>query len=136
MISDKSGRYFTVLVALFGLLAVYLLQQVNIAGYVGSTSEFGAFVLNRTVRFIINDLLVILMIYAIFQQKKYVWFAFAVQLFGLFAILIPYFVIKYHYPHYNGPLLSFLHRLVVNPLLMLLLIPALYLKHYSGIKIN
>jgi exosortase F-associated protein len=76
--------------------------------------------------------LAILLIYALFYERKYVLFAVWVQVFGMVFVLIPYFIIKFNFPGYNGPLISFLHRLVLNPTLLLLLIPAFYYqKKYS-----
>ena len=49
-----------------------------------------------------------------------------VQLAGLVFILVPYLVLKLGFDAGNGPLVSFLHRLVLNPTLLLLLIPAFY----------
>ena len=37
-----------------------------------------------------------------------------------------YFIIKLNYPAYNGPMINYLHRLIINPTLLLLLIPAFY----------
>jgi exosortase F-associated protein len=101
---------------------------VDLAAWLKIQGFFPRFVFNRTVRFVVNDLLVLLLIYALFREKKYILFALLVQAAGLIFVLLPYFFIKYHFPHYNGPLVSFLHRLVFNPLLMLLLIPAFYLQ--------
>jgi exosortase F-associated protein len=77
-----------------------------------------------------------MLIYGLFQERKYVLFAIGVQLAGLLFVLLPYFILKFQYPAYNGPLISFLHRLVLNPLLMLLLIPAFYLQREKAAKHN
>ncbi len=92
----------------------------------GVQSNLPRFLVNRSFRFLLNDALTIGLIFAIFYERKYVVFALVVQLAGLVTILIPYFILKINYPSYNGPLISFLHRLVVNPMLMLMLIPAFY----------
>jgi exosortase F-associated protein len=71
------------------------------------------------------------LIYALFVQRKYIVFAFFVQLIGIICFLLPYFVLKVYWPSYNGPLISFLHRLIMNPTVLMLLIPAFYYqKHY------
>lgn len=82
--------------------------------------------INRTIRFLLNDLFALGLIYALFVQRKYLLFAIWVQLAGVFLFLIPYFIIKLNYPSYNGPLINYLHRLILNPTLLLLLIPAFY----------
>ncbi|MFN4947014.1 MAG: exosortase F system-associated membrane protein, partial [Chryseotalea sp.] len=79
-----------------------------------------------TARFIANDFLAIGLVYALFPERKYVLFAFWVQLAGLVFLLLPYFLLKLHYPSYNGPLINFLHRIILNPTLILLIIPAFY----------
>lgn len=112
------------------LTMIFLFQGFNYTNFLfgeepGRSAVF-IFNMNKTIRFLLNDAFAILLIYALFREKKYVWFAFAVQCVGTLCILIPYLLIKTKYPHYNGPLISFLHRLVVNPLLLLILIPAFF----------
>lgn len=114
------------------LVFVFLFQRLDIAIILGVEENVWRFMINRSIRFILNDVLAILLIYALFYERKYVLFAVWVQLFGMILILVPYFIIKFNYPGYNGPLISFLHRLVLNPTLLLLLIPAFYYqKKYS-----
>jgi len=112
--------------ALMGLMLLFLFQQASLVPLSGVSGTTWEFIINRTLRFLINDLLVVLLIHSLFQKRSYTQFALVVQVVGFALILLPYFVIKFQYPGYNGPLISFLHRLVVNPLLMLLLIPAFY----------
>ena len=109
-----------------GLVAVFLFQRTDIAGLIGVDSNINRFLLNRMIRFLLNDALTIGLIYALFVERKYVIFAVYVQLAGVVLFLLPYFVLKIYFPSYNGPLISFLHRLIVNPTLLLLLIPAFY----------
>jgi exosortase F-associated protein len=115
-----------------GLVLVFLFQRQDVAVLLGVKENVWRFIINRSIRFIINDGLAILFIYALFYERKYVLFAVWVQVFGMVFVLIPYFIIKFNFPGYNGPLISFLHRLVLNPTLLLLLIPAFYYqKKYS-----
>lgn len=109
-----------------GLVLVFVAQHADVAGRLGMTG-MTAFYFNRTLRFLINDGLTIGLIWALFNNRQYVIFALWVQLFGMLTLLLPYFALKYFFPAYNGPLISFLHRLILNPTLLLLLIPALYL---------
>ncbi|MEJ1238131.1 exosortase F system-associated protein [Chryseolinea sp. T2] len=114
-----------------GLLLVFLFQRVDLAGSMGfGDIGIGRFIINRTIRFLINDAFAIGLIYALFSTRKYVLFAIYVQLFGVIAFLIPYFVLKVYFPSYNGPYINFLHRLILNPTLLLLLIPAFYYQKY------
>ncbi|HMV08956.1 MAG TPA: exosortase F system-associated protein [Cyclobacteriaceae bacterium] len=110
-----------------GLLLVFLFQNINAASFVMPDAKpIVQFLINRSIRFFLNDLFAILLIYALFPVRQYVVFALWTQLFGTVFILLPYFVLKLNFPSYNGPLLSFLHRLILNPTLILLLIPAFY----------
>lgn len=114
-----------------GLLAVFLFQRTDVAGTLGvSNTGITRFLVNRTIRFLINDAFAIGLIYALFPSRKYVVFAIYVQLFGVVAFLIPYYILKIYFPHYNGPYLNFLHRLILNPTLLILLIPAFYYQKY------
>ena len=120
---------FRVAVGVFcvaGLVAVFLFQRWDVAGLIGIETNINKFLLNRAIRFLLNDVLTIGLIYALFAERKYVIFAVYVQLAGVILFLLPYFILKVYFPSYNGPLISFLHRLIVNPTLLLLLIPAFY----------
>ena len=117
------------------LITMYMLQRANYSGLVYNAlgfdlpSENTQFILNRTFRFLVNDLSVILLIYVIFESSGLVKIAFYVQLFGLLIILPLYFYFKLSLEgpsEISSPLLSFIHRVVVNPIIMLLLIPAFY----------
>ena len=109
-----------------GLVLIFLFQRIDIASLLNVKEGIYKFIINRSVRFVLNDTLAIGVIYALFAEKKYIVFALWVQLAGIVFFLIPYFVLKFNYPGYNGPLISYLHRLVLNPTLLLLLIPAFY----------
>jgi exosortase F-associated protein len=120
-------RFAIGLVSIAGLVAVFLFQEIDVAGMLGSdASKIVKFIINRTIRFLLNDIFAIALIYAIFAERKYVIFALWVQLAGVFLFLIPYFVLKLNFPSYNGPMINFLHRLILNPILLYLLIPAFY----------
>ena len=114
-------------IGMVGLLLVYLFQnQVAELGKEWAGRGFPGFAAGRAMRFILNDIFALMIIWALFPERKYLIFAIYVQVAGILLILIPYLVLKYHMPGYNGPLINFLHRLVLNPLLLILLIPAFY----------
>jgi exosortase F-associated protein len=119
-------RWAYILFALAGMLLVYLFQNINISAYIGINEWPNYFLVNRIVRFILNDFFAILLLWGIFQKREYVILGLWVQLFGVVFVLIPYLILKVAYPGYWGVLISFLHRLVINPLLILILIPALW----------
>jgi exosortase F-associated protein len=127
-------RFIIGTISMLGLLTAYLFQKVDVAQYLGVGEMFiHRFLINRTLRFLLNDLFMIGIIYALFGERKYVIFSIYVQFAGVVLFLIPYFILKILYPFYSGPLTSYLHRLVLNPTLLLLLIPAFYYqKKISG----
>jgi exosortase F-associated protein len=121
--------------ALFILGVVYLFQQFNYLQFFVRLSGASAtslqpnftFIFNKSVRMIINDLACFALIYVIFKDKKYLQVAFGMFLFELFIVLPFYFFLKLYLEgdsEISSPLLSQIHRLVINPMLMILLIIA------------
>ena len=128
MSASLRWRIALALLCSVGLLAVFLFQRLDAGAAVGLTKSIDRFIVNRTIRFFLNDLLAIGIIFSLFPERKYVVFSIYVQVAGVFLFLIPYFLLKIYFPGYNGPLISFFHRLILNPTLLLLLIPAFYYK--------
>jgi hypothetical protein len=83
-------RWIIGIVAVAGLLMVYLFQKLNPAGALGISIPLHAFLFNRLIRFLLNDLFMLGLIYALFVEKKYVVFALWVQLAGVVFFLTPY----------------------------------------------
>jgi exosortase F-associated protein len=132
---NRTQRAWLALLSIAGLAFVFLFQSTNISGKLGfSFNPLTQFIVNKSIRFLLNDMLVILLIYCLFWNKKYLTFSVYVQLAGTVLFLLPYFMLKIYYPSYNGPLLSFLHRLIINPVLLILLIPAFYHQEYLTFK--
>ncbi len=120
------------------LIALYVFQRFNYAELI-STSFLPntQFIINRTIRFFFNDLSVILLIYAIYQNKALLKIAFGIQLLEMLVILPIYFYLKLSTEgptELSSPLLSFVHRIVVNPIIMLLLIPAFWFQSQRTIS--
>lgn len=123
----------------FGCLAVLILVYVFqkewfYSGFyeTGAASDKVAdfdpwkFFLSKYTRFLINDTMALGILWALFQEKKYMNFAFAVFLVEA-LVMMPFYIIGVIW--YWDALrwfLSHLHRLVVNPFFMMLLIPAFY----------
>jgi exosortase F-associated protein len=129
----KRYRMLIGLLSLTGLVIVFLFQRLDVATMLGvGGADINRFLVNRTVRFLLNDAFAIGLIYALFMERKYVIFALYVQAAGVVLFLIPYFVLKLYFQSYNGPLISFLHRIILNPTLLMLLIPAFYYQRYLG----
>jgi exosortase F-associated protein len=113
--------------SVIGLALVFIFQKSDASEFLGwEFKPIGRFIINRSVRFLLNDIFAIGLIYALFREKKYIFFSLAVQAIGLVLFLMPYFILKVNFPSYNGPLINYLHRLILNPTLLLLLIPAFY----------
>jgi exosortase F-associated protein len=124
--------------ALAGLGVVFLFQEVDV---VHSVFHFQAhpyihFAAKKTVRLVMNDSLMLLFIYAWFNETKVTQTAWRLQLVDTFFLLPLYLVLKLSLEgdsELSSPLLSQLHRLIVNPTIMILLIPAVY---YQRIRRN
>lgn len=84
------------------------------------------FIVNKIFRYLLNDFFSILIIHGIFLKKSYTRFAILLMAFGLLILLPLYF---YFYlasvPGFSS-MISHMHRLVLNPVIMMLLIPALW----------
>lgn len=132
MRNNQVVRWIIGIGAVMGLVAVFIFQSYDVAGSLGVSGKTPRFITNRSIRFLLNDALAIVLIYSIFKEKKFLIFSIVVQIFGMIFILIPYFILKVNYPAYNGPLISFLHRLVLNPTLLLILIPAFYYQRFKN----
>ncbi|MBX2916316.1 MAG: hypothetical protein KF856_13680 [Cyclobacteriaceae bacterium] len=126
-------RYLQIAVAAIGLLIIFLLQRYSYAAAwntlvpqllkIDNTNLI--FVFNKTLRLIFNDLLCMQLIWSLFQHRKYLKLAFFLFLVELVIVLPIYFLIKLSVEgatEISSPLLSQVHRMVVNPLLMFLLI--------------
>lgn len=125
------ARWIIGVLSVCGLVAVFLFQRLDVASILGlGEPAIQRFLINRTVRFLMNDAFAIGLIYALFAERKYVIFSLYVQLAGVVLFLIPYFILKMYLPTYNGPMISFLHRLILNPTLLMLLILAFYYQKY------
>ena len=138
----KRGMGILGCVALLSIIYIsqrynYLEVLLNVLGKdVNSAHPYTYFVFNKTLRFFLNDSTMVLMIWFIWMKKEYVKLAIAVELFGLLIILPLYFVLKLTFEgdsEISSPLLSFIHRLIINPTLMILLIPALFFQEKSKV---
>jgi exosortase F-associated protein len=121
-----TARIAVGVVCVAGLMGVFIFQGWDAAVLFGIETPINRFLFNRTIRFLLNDAFAIGLIYALFAERKYVIFSLYVQIAGVILFLFPYFVLKIYFPSYNGPLISFLHRLILNPTLLMLLILAFY----------
>jgi exosortase F-associated protein len=82
------------------------------------------FVGHKLVRFAINDILSIAIIHLVFSRWSFTRVSIYVLLIGLFAILPIY--LAGHLLGFQNATMAMLHRLTMNPILILILIPAFY----------
>jgi len=125
-------KYLMVAFSLTMLMMVYLFQRVSYAEVINGmlpeaiqiVSPNIIFSVNKAVRLILNDVACMIFIYAVFQQPVYLKASFYLFLLELFVLLPLYLVVKLTLEgdsELSSPLLSQIHRLIVNPLLMFLL---------------
>lgn len=126
-------RYGLIVLALVGLLLVFLFQRISYAALwnqvvpeaVAIESSNTIFIVNKTVRLILNDALSMLLIWSLFQNRSYLRMAFFIFIIELDIVLPVYFFFKLTMEgpsEISSPLLSQIHRMIVNPLVMFLLI--------------
>ena len=91
-------------------------------------------ILNKVLRYLVNDMAALGIIYALFAKPSYVRLGWWIMWFGLGFLLPLYYLGLWLLPPSQGIALSYLHRLVMNPVLLMLLIPALYYQHSISSK--
>lgn len=124
-----------------GLFAVYFFQDYldvfsvliywempRKLDYTSDYQDFNklSFIFNKASRYILNDLFAIFLIGGLFYERKYIRFSFYVMIFGLLTLLPLYIFLYFRQPEGFSSMLGHLHRIVMNPALMMLLIPAFY----------
>ena len=141
----QSWVNISLLALAFLLLALtYLFQRVNFFSFF--TTLFGSapwpdsyipFIFNKTLRLVINDVACFIMIYVFFRERKYLTVAFWVFLFEVIVLLPGYFILKLSLEgdsEISSPLLSQIHRLIINPTLMILLIVGFFYQRFVARK--
>ena len=126
------------------LLLVYIFQRFNYAAFFNKlltlemlTYPNVVFAINRTTRLLINDILCMVLIFALLQKRSYLRLSAIIFGFELLVMLPLYLWIKLSMEgpsEISSPLLSPIHRMIVNPLLMIVLIAALYYQQYMTSK--
>lgn len=122
-------RTWLMLIAgLIGLALVYIFQRFNygqlllqVMGIQGGENLI--FIVNKSIRLLLNDTIGCLMIFAVFKERKERQIALVIFMIELVVILPAYLIIKLTWEgssEISSPLLSFIHRLIVNPTLMVM----------------
>jgi exosortase F-associated protein len=123
-------RVSTAIFAILVLLLSFQFRALNFTGLLLGYEEQVVLpwmlIANKVIRYLINDLAAIALLWVLFQRRDFILLAFWVLLFGLFLLLPLYFVGYFYFSEKLGITLSYLHRLVMNPTLMMLLIPLFY----------
>lgn len=128
---------WAVFLGFFGLVCVYVLQnqlfynpfytyQFNPLNPEAPEIDTVRFWFSKIFRFILNDGFALLVIWGLFGSKKYMRFAMYVFLFGFLILLPTYIILVTNFYIQTQAFQNHLHRLVLNPVLMMLLIPAFY----------
>lgn len=128
--------------AVIGLAASFVLQHMNIFSFFEANTihPYFFFVSRKVVRVLINDFCLLLIIHLWFSDKEITRLAWRVQLVDTLILLPAYLVLKLTIEgdsEISSPLLSQLHRMIINPTLMILIIPGVYfqrLKQSSNIS--
>lgn len=77
-------------------------------------------------RYILNSIISLAIIYVIFLKKDYVIFSFYVFSIGFVIFAIPYYFLIKNYINEQYLVLFYIRRILIQPVLVLLLIPAFY----------
>ncbi|MFN7258262.1 MAG: hypothetical protein ACK5TU_00055 [Cyclobacteriaceae bacterium] len=132
---SRSARWALVGLGVVGLAVVYLFQHAGfLAGWIDKANHpYLSFSFNRTLRLLLNDFFMLLLLAGWFQSRSVIQLAFTIQLIDFFVLLPVYLLVKLNLEgdiEISSPLLSQFHRLIVNPTLMILLIPAVYFQRF------
>lgn len=138
MLHSRFFRALAVLLALAIMTTVYVLIQGNIF-----YEKFGAlraypnitFVVSKALRLVLNDIACLFIIWAVFLEKKYLMVAWYLFILELAFIFPAYVVLKLTFEgasEISSPFLSQIHRLVVNPILMFLLIMGFFYQKFKS----
>lgn len=112
---------------------VYIFQRMGTGAVVENLRPNTIFIISRTTRLLVNDLACFLIIFALFRERKYLKIAFWVFLAELLVILPVYLLVKLTLEgdsEISSPLLSQVHRLIVNPMLMILLMAGFFYQRF------
>ncbi|MBI1767922.1 MAG: exosortase F system-associated protein [Bacteroidetes bacterium] len=122
-----------VVIAIGGIVTAFLGQEfLFLQGW--NLSEQNEFIARKVLRVFLNDLFMLVFIAAWFKDSRVTRLAILIQLVDSLILLPLYLVVKLNVEgpgEISAPLLSQFHRMIINPTLMILLIPAVYFQRYS-----
>lgn len=122
-------RWLLIIVAVLVLAGIYLTQNYPFTDYVidllrPGTGTTARFVWYKLARYILNDGASVLLIHGLFGRRDFTRFAMYVMVFGLLVLLPGYIILHQILPHEYNHFLMHWHRFTLNPVLMMLLVPA------------
>ena len=115
------------------LVAMYFFQRFDFSMLTGDHSTNVRFIINKFLRFMVNDIACLVLIIAIFNKPNYLRVSMWIFLTELLILLPLYFTLKLTLEgdsEISSPLLSQLHRMIVNPLLMIVLMMGFVYQDY------
>lgn len=138
-------RALAILLGVLGLAVIYVFQRdLFYSGF----SDMGAgtvkvenfdtsrFMWHKFVRLLLNDTFSLFIIFGIFMRKDFMQFGFRLLLIEVFIILPIYLSLSIFAYEYTRFFLQHIHRLIVNPVLMMLLIPAFFYQQHKENKVE
>ncbi len=120
-----------ILLAVTGLAFSFLFQEVDVLSILCQCEDYPRlrFVIRKVLRVLINDSCMLLILHCWFNDPKITRLAWSIQLIDTLILLPVYLTLKLTLEgdkEISSPLLSQLHRMIVNPTLMILIIPGVY----------
>lgn len=88
--------------------------------------NFSLLMLNVFLRYLINSVVSLIIIYVVFQKRETVFFSSWIYFGCFFVFIIPFYFFLIYYEQENYLLLFYVRRFLIQPILLLLLIPAFY----------
>ncbi len=121
-------------ISILGITVTFLSQDFSFLEAWNLSDQQG-FIARKVFRVLLNDLFMLIFISAWFKDRRVTKLAIAIQLIDGLILLPTYLAIKLWMEgpsEISAPLLSQFHRIIVNPILMILLIPATYFQRISN----
>lgn len=83
-------------------------------------------------RFSLNTIFSLAILYCFFKQKPMLWFAGKLYVLALFVLLLAFFAIIFLFESPNYVVLFYVRRFLIQPMLLMLFVPAFYLQYRSN----
>jgi exosortase F-associated protein len=82
--------------------------------------------LGMSFRFFINGIISLAIVYCLFKDKEMLQFASILYLFFFVVLIVGFFSVLHFYGNQNNMLLFYVRRFLIQPLFLILFIPAFY----------